>query len=198
MVTEADRLREAAGEILAGSQFQPPGNSFFGRVGDWISDRISDLSAPLAGNNWFSVLSMLFAIGAIAWVLRRATRHRRAGRAQAAPTAGRMVRGPSAAERWRQLADEARAGGRWDEALRCEHRYVVARLDDRALLVERDHRTAGELLADVQVHREVHAGLGDITSAFETAWYGGESVDPARVESVRHVGDTVIEAGGEV
>ena len=56
-------------------------------------------------------------------------------------------------------------------------------------------RIAGELLADVRNVQDVHAGLGDITDAFEGAWYGGREADAVGVDAVRQVGDAVIDAG---
>lgn len=193
-MTEADRLREAAREILTGREFQPPDDSVLDRLWGWITDRSPDLPGALS-SDWFEVVIALVAVTAVALALRRVGRRRAVRRGPRSATTGRMARSDVASATWRQRANEASAAGQWKEALRCEHRYVVASLDEAGLLVERDHRTAGELLADVRNVQDVHAGLGDITDAFEGAWYGGREADAVGVDAVRQVGDAVIDAG---
>lgn len=187
-----EQLREEAAEILDRPEFAEPSRSVVDRIFGWIGDRISDLFRGLGGGDVGSVILLLLVIGAVIGLVLLIQRRTApiAGRSSSARLAAQTSRRSRAVE-WRERADAARAAGDWDEVIRCEHRHLAAVLDDRAYLLERDHRTAHELIDDVRSEPMVAGGLGDLTSSFEGVWYGSHSADESLADAVRAVSDDV-------
>ncbi len=189
-----DELREAAEEILRRPEFSDPDSTWFDRGLGWIWDRVSDLFRGLAGGDigsWVGLLVIAALIGGLIWLIGRTSvaGERMAPRVES-PTSV-VERHRLRAQEWRRRADEARANGDWAEAVRCEHRHLAAVLDERAWLVERDHRTASELIDDVRDVPDIVGGLSDVTASFENVWYGEAAADERLADAVRAVSEDV-------
>jgi len=194
---DPDELRRHVEGILDRPEFGEPGRSLIERGFSWILDRIGDLFGGLTSGDVGSILVLLVVIGVIVALIAMARR-------QSVPlgpavTAGREESRSSISadpELWRQRADAARAAEDWPEAVRCEHRHLAALLDRAALLRERDHRTASELLADVMSRPDVAGGLSDVTRSFEGVWYGSDIADRRLADAVREVAHRVAVTAG--
>lgn len=191
---EPDELRRQAAEILDRPEFGEPAESVMDRIFSWIGDRVNDLISGLAAGDVGSIIVLILVVGIVV-ALMLFVRHR-LGATIEADAAGidREVRRTElrpSPEQWAQRAAQARERGDWDEAVRCEHRRVAAVLDHRGLVRERDHRTAGELLGDVDDRPRVSEPFRDLTRSFQDIWYGGQRSDERLAQAVREVGDEV-------
>ena len=188
-----EELRRRAEEILDRPEFAEPDRSALERALSWVGDRFGDLLSGLAAGDVGSLFLLGVVVGAVVALL-LLVRRRLPLVARSVPEAEDLVRRAareSRAREWRERADAARAQGDWAEAVRCEHRYSAAWLDDRAMLRERDDRTARELLEDVKADREVAGSMHDITGSFEDVWYGDVQADEQLADAVRRVGERI-------
>jgi hypothetical protein len=143
------------------------------RAGEWLTDlwaRLvgNTLARPSAARAVAWILSTVAVCVLLAWLLRLATRNRRADAFElAAPVRG----GPS----WRALAQEAahliRAGAIRDGA-RLAYRAAIQRLQEEGAFTSDAARTPREYLRLVPDTHRNRSALSRLTGAFERIWYG--------------------------
>lgn len=171
---DPDDARDAADEILARSEFQPPKEGLVDRALDWIGERVGRLLSSGIGTGGELLGWVLLAglVALVAWLVRRIRPTvRRTADAVAAPVV--EVEEQRTAREWSAAAAEHEAAGRWVEALRCRYRALVTELVDHEAVRDVPGRTVGEYRAELAAACPPAAPpFEDATAVYEDAWYG--------------------------
>lgn len=195
--SSAEQVHEAIERILARPELAPEPRSALERGRDWVVDRLDGLLDAMlsagAGNAvGLAVVALLVVISVVLAV--RFSRNLRSDPVLAATPTGGPRR---SATDWRSDAAAHEAAGRWQAALRCRWRALVADLAGRGLVEEAPGRTAGEYRR--QLAAAAPAAAGDFDAAtilFEDAWYGDRPVDAAHAHRLGALSDRVLLAAG--
>jgi hypothetical protein len=183
-------VRDLADQILSQPRYDEPAKSIPERIMDWLGDLLSRLIEALAGGgDLFGTLIawaiLLGAAGAVVYLLVRYGRVSLPA-LPADPTPVVMVELTRTPREWRDEAEALEAAGRWEEALRCRYRALVADLVKRGVIADQAGRTAGEYARDVAARQPGAAvTFAAATELFEAVWYGGASSGPAESERFR-------------
>ena len=181
-------VRELADQILSDARYDEPSESPVQRVMRWLGEQLTDLIESLAGGGdaFGTVIAWAILLGALAAVVVLLVRYGRITLPSAPtdPEPEVMVELTRTPSEWRDEAEALEADGRWEEALRCRYRALVADLVRRGVIADQAGRTAGEYVRDVAGREpSVAATFAAATELFEAVWYGGASSGPA--ESAR-------------
>jgi hypothetical protein len=190
-------VRDLADEILSQARYDEPSKTIPERVMDWLGDQLTRLIEALAGGGdlfgtVFAWAILLGAAGAIVYLLARY------GRVSLPTLPGDpeptvMVELTRTAREWRAEADALEEDGRWEEALRCRHRALVADLVKRGVIADQAGRTAGEYVRDVATRQpDLAPAFAAATELFEAVWYGGAASGPAESSRFRSLEDQVL------
>ena len=197
------RAREAADEILSQARYQwSDDRSLLERIGQWVADRVGDVTSPLGLGSgvpvWVGWLVLAALVAGVAFVVYRARGGWRRDATAGVDAGGRVVvvAGEEAID-WAAELARCEAEGRWREAVRARYRVLVAELARRRVIGDLVGRTAGELAADVRRAVPPAAPTFDAATAlFESAWYGGAPVGPAESDRLRALADEALRAAG--
>lgn len=189
---DADPARELARRELSRSVYADAQPSLLQRAISWIGDRVDDLLQAVGdvspGGTGGVVVLLLVVVLVVVAVRWRLGRTRRAA-VRHATGLDVVVR---TADEHRRVADEAVAGGRFDEAVRERMRALVRGLEERALLDVRPGRTAGEAANEIAaVLPPVAEGVREAARRFDETVYGGRPADAAAADRMRAVDDEV-------
>lgn len=171
---------EVARDELARQPYQDAQPSLVARLLARVFTELAELLGRASANAPGGVpglLLLLLLLGAVAWVVLRYVRPRRAGRARPLFDSARAL----TADGHRAAAEQAAAQGRWADAVRERLRAVVRELEQRGVLDPRPGRTADEVAAEAGA--AVPATAADLHRAvrvFDEVWYGGR---PATAQS---------------
>jgi hypothetical protein len=189
---DPDQIRRATDEVLSGQAFEAATPSLWQRVWIWVLDglfRLLDRLGSGEAGAIASVVILAFAVGATAFITLRLLRRVRRDRAATAPAGG--FGGRSSAD-WEHLAREAEAAGRWDAALRCRYRALLADLIAAGVTDEIAGRTVRDYLRDISAAApQTERPLAWVTDAFEAAWYDRRPVTAADLDAMRTASDDV-------
>lgn len=181
---DLERARVLVDDVLARPRFAEAEPSWVQRLLARLGDLLDPVLGRLDGSADLSPLAWLVVgatLGAVAWMLARAVRRRRAGAARipADGPAGRP------AVDWRAAAAEHARAGRHREAVACHLRAGVAELAAAGLVEEVAGRTVAEYAAELAeaAPRRV-AAFRDAAAVFERTWYAGQPADAADVAAV--------------
>lgn len=188
------RARDAAEQILSRSEYQwTDDRSLVERIGEWVADQVGRLTSPFgvgAGGLpvWVGWLVLAALVALVAVLVYRSRAGWRRDRTRAGGAAGRVVVAPGEdGIDWAAEVDRCERAGRWREALRARYRVLVGDLARRGVLGDLVGRTAGELMAEVQVTAPAAGpAFAATTEMFDGAWYGDVPTGPA--ERDRFVG----------
>jgi hypothetical protein len=192
-VSDPEQVRRIADDILADPRYQPPTESPWEVFLGWVGDRIADLLGRLGGSGGGAVLAWVLLAGIVAAIVLVVLRFgpgvriERTDRPGAAPSMVELARSPA---EWRAEAARLEAAGRFREAMRCQHRALVADLVAAGAIPEIPGRTAREYVADVTMARPPSGpSMAAATDLFEAAWYGDAPTGPpelARFVELEH------------
>jgi hypothetical protein len=177
---DPEAVRNAADDILAGSDYETAEPEWLDRAWEWVLERLRDLLDGLevpglggggtGGSSGISWLLLLIGVGLLVWLIVRYRRHRVPKDDEPEST---VVLDPHrSADEWREEARRLEELGRWDEAIRAEYRAMVGDLVDADLLPDIPGRTAGEYRQDVRRDLpQCAAPFDEATDLFEPVWY---------------------------
>jgi hypothetical protein len=177
-VVDPQRARELADEILGRSDLAEPPRTPFQIAVDWLGDRFSDVIDTVfnvaGGAAGVVVLAALVAV-----VLFAIFRARRTLERDAQVTFDTESSGKTSPEEWDAAAERAAAAGRYDDAIRCRLRSVLAALDRSGVLDELDGRTSGEYRSAAKqvLPLEAAGAFDELANAFDGVWYGDLPAD---------------------
>lgn len=194
--TDPEEIRQAAEEILARPEFQPPPRSLYQRVLDEIGELLGEAIDALVGGTSGTLLAwavLVLVVGALAYLVARGVQ---SGRRARDPLSGPTVDidtdigRPFAA--WDAEAARLEGEGRWRDALRCRYRSLIAALAGAGVVDEIPGRTAGEYRSLVRgIRPQVDEPFASATDLFERAWYGDEATGPGESEDFRRLAERV-------
>ena len=210
---DPEAAKSAAREILAQDRYRPQQRSVLGRAWDWLLERL-DFSDPsnqplpqprgTSGRSQdgvpvlsYVVLAVLIAL-ALYLLVRVVRLIRRQGwslRGAALPDEVDDVTFDAEGHAEPSDADvgELERAGRWREALVARYRSTVVALSGKGVLGTVAGTTSGELRTQLNgALPDAAEDFGDLTELFETAWYGGASLDEAAAWRARHSAERVL------
>lgn len=199
----APDARDAANRELSNPAYHAAQPSVFGRVLEWLYNRLLDLlnatAGALPGGRAGLVILALLAIVIIIVVRWRVGALRRSHRS---PTVSLDAPARSAAE-LRRAADEAFARGDRTQAVLERFRAITRDLAQRGVLEERAGRTVDEVAAEAGARLPEHsAELAVAARIFDEIVYGGRSARDEDYHRLVHldtmIANTVIAAKQEV
>lgn len=179
-----DRLpaREAAERELSKTIYTENEPGWGQRAFNWLWDRlftILDTAAFHTPGGWLGLLLLAIAVAGLLIALRlRLGALRPAARTQQQKFL--FTNRPRTAAEHRAAATEHAAAARWNGAVQEQMRALVRSLEERALLVPRPGRTAGE--AAVEAGRLLPGLTTELRAAaalFDTVTYGGQQASAA-------------------
>ena len=181
---EPAQAREAADEILSRPQYQwHDQRTIVDRVGDWISEQLSRLLAPLglgAVPVWVGWLVLFALVGLVVYLVYRSRAGWAVGGRPGKADGSRIVVADGEEDvDWPAEVVRAEAEGRWRDALRARYRVLVGELAAREVIPDLVGRTAGEFVADVRgTAPDAGPAFAAATEVFEAVWYGGDPAGP--------------------
>jgi hypothetical protein len=199
-VIDPDRAtaRRWAQEELSRPEYARARPGWFERLLDWLNDHLHRVSGGTglgSGRLLALVVALIVALVVVVLLLRRNVRSRVAAAESAPSVLGDTTR--SGAQH-RQLAEQAFAAGRYDDAVREWLRAIARRLDERGLLDPQPGRTADELAAEAaRLLPVVAAELGWAAGAFDAVSYGARRARPEEAERMGRL-DAAVEAARPV
>lgn len=180
---DPERVRRVVEGVLSRPEYAAAEPSLVDRARLWVLDRLGRLLDLLFSSGRASLLGTVvlgLAVAATAVLAARFLRGVRRDPERSA-TAGSEPPGRAASD-WLDDAARHEDARRWRDALRCRYRALVAELAAAGLVDEVPGRTSGEYLAELTRGAPVAQGpLAAATRAFESAWYGGRTVDAGDV-----------------
>lgn len=185
---DPDEVRQVVEEVLADPVYDPLEPSLLDRLLQAAFEPILELLANLTGTTpgtflGYVVLAAIVGVTA-ALLLRFAHGTRRDPNVVAGLDAATVGRTPA---EWATEAEQHEAAGNLREAVRCRYRAAIAELAAAGLLEEVPGRTAGEYVLEVRDGIPAAAEpFGELTAAFERAWYSRAPLD---LEDVALAGD---------
>jgi len=155
---------------LHGTDYQ---SSFLDSIGRWIVDQLNKLLEGLGNLAGLSplvtVLTALIVIALLVWVLPKVRRER----AVAAPGGAVLEDVTITARHYRDLAVQAAADGRYDDAVLDGFRAITKDMSDRRVLNDAPGRTAHEVSLALGSPFPDHAGrLAWAADLFDSVRYG--------------------------
>ena len=203
---EFTAARREAGLELQLPEIEPPGfltglgqklKDLLKRFFDWVDSWMRrQRPTPPSGQSWVSAGSgpltwVLVAAAAalLALLLVRFPRRRRARAEAPEPVAAAALAGggslPDAlaqpADAWARFADEFAREGEWRLALRALYLRLLVVLHERGALRYERQRTNGDYLRALRAS-PAGAPFGQLTRAFDLAWYGNKPFDQEQYE----------------
>jgi len=176
---DPEDARRLADEILRRADQQPPSDSLIQTVWDWLIERFNSFVAALtfsgAGALVAYIMLAVIAVAVAVVIIRlRRTVERDAKLAFSASAQGRTT-----PDEWDAAAERAALAGRFDDAIRCRLRSVLAALDASGVLDELDGRTSGEYRSAAKQVLPLRAAeaFDQLADAFDDVWYGDLPAD---------------------
>lgn len=173
----AEAQRQALAE-LANVAYKQAAPSWVQRLIDWLIARASELAqraADAAPGGWWGIFGLALLVGGLIAVVRW----------RLGPVARRAeltftVEPETTAAQFRQRAEAAAAGERWEEAITQRMRALVRSAEERALITPRPGRTVDELAAEVSAQLPAAApALSRAVAVFDQVRYGHKGGDDA-------------------
>lgn len=185
MITvDPDEARDAADDILSGSEYAEQPQSLVSRALEWVFGRLEDVLAVIAGGDRGAFIGYVIVVAAIIIALYFLIRvmPRRRIRFEGGPVAvvtevdERLDR-----DEWLARAEEAASEGRWDDVVHARYRALTSGLADA-------DRLSPELSATAQEHRRrfaendaetpgTIAAFDNTTGRYEQVWFGADEAD---------------------
>lgn len=183
--------------MLARPEFAGAQPRWWERILQWIFDLWARLVEAVGGGGRGSVIGsvvLLAVVVAVLLIVLRMTRTmRRDPGVDPAMDAG-IGRTP---REWVDEALEHEAAGRWQDAVRCRYRALLADLAAAGLVEEIAGRTSGEYLAAVRSDVPAAAEpFEEVTRRFESAWYGHDETTADGVQAFTAAAARVVAAAG--
>lgn len=167
------RARQAADDVLARPEYRVSSPTLVERIQRWAADAIDRAIGALITGGGASVIAWGLLALAIAVVTILAARFARGVTPDAGVTSTSTHSPLRTSADWRVEAEAHERAGRWQPALRCRYRALVADLAAGGLVDEVPGRTSGEYRAAVTVAApDVATEFAAVTELFERAWYG--------------------------
>lgn len=179
---DPERVRRIADAILSRPEYAATEPSLVDRARLWVLERLGRLLDLLFSGGRASLLGTVVLALALLGLTVLAVRFLRGVRRD--PERAAAVSEPAGRTARDWLGDAARHedARRWRDALRCRYRALVGELAAAGLVDEVPGRTSGEYLAELAGSAPgAAAPLVAATRAFESAWYGGRTVDAGDV-----------------
>lgn len=189
-LVDPDEVRRTAEEILSRPEYREPQPSLLDRALSAITDFLGRSFAALTGGGAGSIIGLVITALVLAlalWLLAKALRTSWP-RAPLGDAAG-VVQGTSAPDDpavWDAEAERLAATGDHRGALRCRYQALVADLVRRGAVDDVAARTPAELRRELAGRQpDLDPVLDSVTERFESAWYGGRSVDAGALGAFR-------------
>ncbi len=185
MITvDPDEARDAADDILSGSEYTERPQSLVSRALEWVFGRLEDVLAAILGGDrgvfiGYAVVAVAIVV-ALYFLIRVMPRRRiRLGDAPVVVTTEVVERVDR--DGWLARAAEAEAEGRWDDAVHARYRALTEGLAD-------DERLSPELSTTASEHRRrfaldhtdepgAVATFDRTTGRYEQVWFGADPAD---------------------
>lgn len=179
---DPERVRRVVDSVLSRHEYAAAEPSLVDRAHQWMLDRLGRVLGLLFSSGRASLLGTVILGLAVAAAAVLAARFLRDVRRDPARATAEPEPPGRAASDWLDDAARHERAGRWRDALRCRYRALVGELAAAGLVDEVPGRTSGEYLAELAGSAPgAAAPLVAATRAFESAWYGGRTVDAGDV-----------------
>lgn len=217
---EPTTAREAADEVLSGSEYDEPGASIPERINQAISDFLESvfdsLGASIGGGTagflaWVLLALLVAAVaGLVVWALAGGLRRGARGAREETGDAVVVLGEVRSARQWMELAEQHETASRWREGLLCRYRSLVVELSRAGLIPDAAGRTTGEYVRDLaavvararppaqDAARRAHGAFTAATDLFEAVWYGGAEAGAEQRDRFAELASVTVAAAGEL